>query len=216
MDNEPAPPLPPPPAQLETPNVFELSPHSLLHRVHDRQFGGNAFNPCRGGPTRFAPLHDSHGGCIPSLYAADTLAAAIYETILHDVPVGAERKTVPISAVRQRRHSTLVLRRALRLAALRAPDLMKWGIRREALIGSLPTQYPRTALWAKAIHNRFDHIDGLLWTSNLCDPDAALLLFGDRVAATELRVTGVRDGADASFLRDVRDAARRANILITL
>jgi len=113
----------------------------MLHRVHNRQFDGNAFNPCRGGPTRFAPVHDMHGRCIPSLYAADTVEAAIYETILHDIPPHAVRKSVPRSALNMRRHTIVLLRRGLCLASLRVPDLMRWGIGREALIGGLPTQY---------------------------------------------------------------------------
>lgn len=188
----------------------------VLHRVHNRQFDGNAFNPCRGGPTRFAPIHGTHGRCIPSLYAADTVEAAIYETILHDVPPYAVRKSVPRSALNMRRHTILRLRRGLCLASLRAPDLMRWGISREALIGGLPTQYARTALWAKAVHDRFQEIDGLFWTSNLCDPDAALLLFGDRVTAADLLVKDVREGSDSSFVQDVRNAAQRGNILVTL
>jgi len=78
------------------------------------------------------------------------------------------------------------------------------------------TQYHHTALWAKAVHDQFAEVDGLIWTSNLCDPDAALLFFGDRVDASDLMVTGVRHGSDGSFLEDVRKAAQRANILIAL
>ena len=216
LDEEAAQPVPDPPARLKPPNVVELTAGELLHRVHDRQFDGGAFNPCRGGPTRFAPIRDAHDRCIPSLYAADTVEAAIYETILHDVPLRATRKSLPHGELQDRRHSTLMVRRLLRLASLRAPDLLKWGLRRETLIASLPTQYRRTALWAKAVHDQFDGIDGLVWTSNLCDPDSALLLFGDRVAATDLLVTGVREGSDGSFLQNVRKAAQRSNILIAL
>ena len=176
---------------------------------------GNAFSPCQGGATRFAPIRDEEGRCIPSLYAGDTVESAIYETVFHDIPLNAGRKTVPRTIVESRRHSTLLVRRTLRLANLRAPDLVKWGLRREALIGSLPTQYGRTALWAKAIHDQFD-VDGLIWTSNLCDPDAAVLLFGDRAATADLAVTGVREGSDGSFLADVRKAGERGEIVITL
>ena len=215
MDEE-ASPVPHPPAHLQAPNVVALTAGELLHRIHGRQFDGNGFNPCRGGPTRFAPIRDGRGRCIPSLYAASTVEAAIYETILHDIPLGMARKSVPSGAIAGRRHTTLILRRALHLASLRAPDLVKWRVRRETLIGSLPTQYGRTALWAKAVHDQFGEIDGLVWTSNLCDPDTALLLFGDRVSAADLMVTGMREGSDGSFLRDVREAARRSDILITL
>ena len=93
------------------------------------------------------------------------------------------------------------------------PDEM--GLRREALIGSLPTPYGRTALWAKAIHDQFD-VDGLIWTSNLCEPDAAVLLFGDRAATADLAVTGIHEGSDGSFLADVRKASERGEIVVTL
>ncbi len=216
MDEGPAGVVPCPPDLLKAPNVVELEPGELLHRVHDRVFAGDDFNPCRGGPTRFAPIRDAAGRRIPSLYAGLTVESAIYETVFHDVPPSAHRKTVPRDAVENCKHSTLLVRHTLRLASLRAPDLMQWGVHRETLIGSLPTQYGRTALWAKAIHDRFGHVDGLIWTSSLCDPDAALLLFGDRVVAADLLVAGVRAGSDGSFLDDVRTAGRRSDIWITL
>ena len=156
------------------------------------------------------------GRCIPSLYAGTTVESAIHETAFHDVPLSARRKTVPRSKVENYNHSTLLVRRTLGLASLRAPDLMQWGVRRDTLIGSLPIQYGRTALWAKAIHDRFEEVEGLIWTSNLCDPDAALLLFGDRVVGADLLVAGIRAGSDGSFLDDVRTAGRRSNIWITL
>lgn len=215
MDEAP-PTVPDPPPRLDPPNVMELTDGELLHRVHDRRFDGNAFNPCRGNRTRFAPIRDPYDRCIPSLYAADTVQAAIYETILHDVPLRAPRKSVPHGRLQHRRHSTLLVRRTLRLASLRAPDLLRWRVRRETLIASLPTQYRRTSLWAKAVHDQFEDVDGLVWTSNLCDPDTALLLFGDRVAATDLMVTGTREGSDGSFAQDVRKAAQRSSILVAL
>lgn len=208
--------VPPPPETLPAPNVFLLKAGEVLHRVHDRALAGNAFNPCEGSPTRFAPIRTVTGRCVPSLYAGGTLDSAIYETVFHDIPLEAGRKTVPRLAIGTRSHSTLLVRRDLRLASLRAPDLMKWGIRRQHLIGSLPTQYDRTARWAQAIHTQFDDIDGLIWTSNLCDPDAAVLLFGDRVAERDLDVVAVREGTDESFLRDVRTAGERGGIRIAL
>ena len=204
--------VPSPPELLNSPNIVELERGELLHRVHDRAFAGDDFNPCRGGPTRFAPIRDQEGRCIPSLHAGTTLESAIYETIFHDVPPSANRKTVPRGMVESCSHSTLLMRRSLRLASLRAPDLMRWGVRRDVLIGSLPAQYARTALWAKAIHDQFGDVHGLIWTSNLCDPEGALLLFGDRVSATDLLVAGVRAGTDGSFLGDVRTAGRRGAI----
>ncbi len=208
--------LPRPSEVLAEPYVVVRAPHELLHRVHDRRFPGNDFNPCRGPDTRFAPIQDEEGRCVPSLYAGGTVEAAIYETVFHDIPVTSpDRKTVPRGAVESRKHSTLQPRRPLRLASLRAPDLRKWQIRRESLIASPPSQYKHTALWAKAIHDQHD-VDGLIWTSRQCDPDAAMLLFGDRVAAQDIRVVGVRAGTDGSFVKDVRQAGKRSGIVITL
>lgn len=216
MDDEASGSLPFPPAELDAPNAVKLAQGALLHRFHSGSLLGNAFNPCKGSPTRFAPLHDEHGFCVPSLYAGNTLEAAIYETVFHDVPLSARRKTVPTSAVAGRKHSILRVGRTLRLASLRAPDLMRWGVGRDVLIGGPPTSYARTALWAKAVHDQFDDVDGLIWTSKLCDPDSAVLLYGDRVAVDDLEVAGVRAGIDASMLDDVRRAGERGGIELTL
>ena len=207
--------LPLPPDGLAYPNVFELPRYDVLHRVHGRVFSGNAFNPCRGVRSRFAPIHDTRGRCVPSLYAAATVVAAIYETIFHDVPLTGTWKTVPQQAVTSRKHSVLLVGRPLRLASLRAPDLMKWGISREVLIGGSPTQFHATVRWAQAIHRQFDDVDGLVWTSNRSDPHNAMLFFGDRVNADDITVAAVRDGADRSFLADVRAAGGLSGIRIT-
>ena len=112
--------LPSPSAVLAKPNLTVLEAGALLHRVHDRELAPNAFNPCLGGPTRFAPIRDSDGRCVPSLYAGGTLVSAIYETVFHDVPAEAERKTVPRYQIDRRSYGTLQLRRAIRLANQRA------------------------------------------------------------------------------------------------
>lgn len=209
--------LPPPPDDLESPNVVVLTMGTALHRIHDRRLAGDVFNHCRGAPTRFAPIQDRRGECVASLYAGSTLGAAIYETILHDVPVaGVGPRTVPLTQVHDRMHSVVTLQRDVRLASLRAPDLRKWGIARSMLIASPPTAYARTASWAKVVHDYFPHVEGLLWTSNQCDPDDAVMFFGDRVFPTDLAVVSSRDGRiDRSLQGDVRAAAARSGIYIS-
>ena len=188
-----------------------------MHRVHDRNFAANDFNPCKGSPTRFAPVYDAAGECIPSLYAADTLEAAIHETIFHDVPAVAKRKTVPRTLVQSRAHARLELLRDLRLVSLRGPDLRRWRIARSLLIGASPKLYAETARWASAVHHQFPEVHGLLWTSNQCDPDTAYLFFGDRVKPENFSITDARDGLfDPSFLSDVRRAGRRCGVTITV
>ena len=137
-----------------------------------------------------------------------------YETLFHDIPLRARRKTIPRTKVEDRKHTTLQLRRDLRLASLRAPALLKWKVA-SALVWGPPKQYGATARWAKVIHDQFQEVQGLIWTSRRCDPHSAMLLFGDRTAEADLEVVGVRDGRDASFLRDVREAGEQAGIVIT-
>lgn len=210
-------PLRKPPAKLANPNVLTLRAGILLERIHDRNYSADSFNPCRGAPTRFAPIHDAKGDCVPSLYAGDTLESAIYETIFHDVPVTAKRKTVPKTLVQSRAHGRLQVLRDLRLASLRGPDLRRWRISRNALITTSPNRYRDTTQWATAVHRQFPDVEGLLWTSNQCDPDTAYLFFGDRVASADFRILRARDGmTDAAFLADVRQAGRRGGISIVV
>lgn len=207
-------PLPSPPRTLSPPKVATLPAGGRLHRVHLREFAGNAFNPCRGGPTRFAPIRDMTGKCVPSLYAGSTLEAAVFETVFHDAPATAPLKTVPLRAVEERVHSVLETRRDMLLAELRAPDLLRWSVSRRDLIESDASDYTRTAAWAAAIHRCFPDIDGLVWTSRQCDPDSVYLFFGDRAKASDFSALAPRQGA--AFVADVRTAGRRAGIAITV
>jgi hypothetical protein len=209
--------VPAPPADLPEPNRAVLPTGSMLHRVHLSDFAGASFNPCRGRPTRFAPIRRADGACVPSLYAGSSLDAAIFETVFHDIPAQARLKSVPKQDVLARSHSILVTVRDQALVELRTPDLKKWGLDRHELVSAPAAHYDRTARWAEAIHRRFDDVDGLVWTSNQCDPADAMLFFGDRVDNAGFTVVSTRRGAqDDSFLADVREAGLRAGIVITL
>lgn len=209
--------IPKPPGHLAPSNPRVLESGTVLHRIHDQSRSPTAFNPCRGRPTRFAPIEDDEGRCVPSLYAGSTFDSAAYETLFRGIPVHAHRKTAPLSAVISRAHGTFQPLRDLTLASLRAPDLAKWGVSRDALIASSPQHYQETAAWAKAIHDQCPRIEGLVWTSSQCDPDDAYLFFGDRVRPGDLRIVSVRDGSsDPAFLADVRLAGQRAGITIVI
>ena len=186
--------IPRPSAALARPNLAARKAGTRVHRVHRRSRRPTEFNECRGNPTRFAPIRDTDGHCVPSLYAGSTFIAVAYETVFHDVPAQARWKSIPLDRVIGSVHAVLDMRRDIRLANLRTPDLARWRVSREALIGSFPRPYPITAAWAKAVHDQFPDVDGLLWTSNRCDADDACLFFGDRVHPNDFRVVAVRDG----------------------
>ena len=209
--------IPLPSTTLISPNYVNLNNGTIIHRIHLTAFAATAFNPCAGQPTRFAPIHDKSGFCVPSSYAGSSLGAAIYETIFHDVPAKANFKTVPRQDILIRSHAELEVVRQLRLVQLRNPDLIQWKIRRRQLIGSSAKYYSQTATWAEAVHHQFPRAEGLIWTSNQCDPDDAYIFFGDRVSPTDFKLTLTRCGStDPSFLADVRSTGQRSGITITL
>ena len=190
---------------------------TVLHRVHRTTYRGAEFNPGLGAPTRFAPFNDSAAMAVPSLYASTTLRAAVHETIFHDIPANARTKTVRLREVHLRTHSEIETVRDLRLVELRNPTLGRWGISRNDLISSSPVLYGQTVLWAEAVHRDIPDADGLVWTSNQCDPDGVCLFFGDRVSETDFAVRGAHDGmTDKTFLRDIRDEGRLRGIVLTV
>ena len=92
-----------------------------------------------------------------------------------------------------------------------------WSISSRDLISSIAALYGRTVLSAAAIHREIPATDGLVWTSNQCDPDDACLFFGDRVHESDFPAVWSRDGAgDKSFVKDVRDEGRRRGIALTI
>ena len=95
--------------------------------------------------------------------------------------------------------------------------LGRWGISRNDLISSSAALYGQTVLWAAAVHRDIPDADGLVWTSNQCDPDDACLFFGDRVRERDFTVSRSRDGMiDKSFLKDVREEGRQRGIVLTV
>ena len=206
-----------PSTNLAAPGLAILEAGTRLHRIHNWQRAANVFNPCHGGRTRFAPITDEQGQCVPSLHAGSTFDSVAHETLFHDIPARAKRRTLPEAVLVGRAHSELDTRRNITLATLRAPELARWDISRTALIASSPKLYQETAAWARAIHDQFPDVEGLVWTSNRCDPEDAYLFFGDRVRDVDFNVSLTRHWwSDSSFLTDVRQAARRSGISLTI
>ena len=135
----------------------------------------------------------------------------------HDIPANARIRTVRLNDVHIRTHSELATNRDLRLVELRNVTSGHWSISRRDLISSSPALYGQTVLWAAAVHRDIPDADGLVWTSNQCDPDDACLFFGDRVDESDFTAVRSRDGAsDKLFVQDVRDEGRRRGIALTI
>lgn len=171
--------VPAPPAKLHvTWMIFAAG--SILHRVHRDIYGPVEFNPGFG-DARFSPIQNQEGEAIPTMYAGDTLACALMESVFHDVPHSAGFKSFDKSKLDNQVHSSVKLERSVILADLANVPLRKLGVSRKQLIDSEKNQYPATRQWAAAIHHQFPDIQGLSWISRQDDRARATMLFGDRV-----------------------------------
>lgn len=158
----------------------------------------------------------SAGPVIPTLYAGTTLDCALMETVFHDVPFAAGLKNwSKATHVTGKVYSTLILNRNLALIDLSPISLRKLGISRRALIESGSTQYPKTRLWALALHDQFPSAEGLRWTSRQAAPDSALVLFEDRLSGPAFTAKGSPTPllqADGSAILDVLLLAQRLSV----
>ncbi|MBB4402966.1 hypothetical protein GGD52_003744 [Agrobacterium tumefaciens] len=133
------------------------------------------------------------------------------------MPIDEPNKTVGVDNIKPLAHSVIELKRDLVLVPLFAPDLAKWGVSRVDLIDTTAVDYRITAQWAFAIHQSRLDAHGLIWTSKRCDPQQAALLFGDRVAETDLlEISNVSIYSDVGEMRQVTAFAARVDITLVL
>jgi RES domain len=160
---------------------------TVLHRFHETARDPNAFNPCRGKATRFAPLYDSGtGACIPTIYLGESYEAAAFESVFRELAPRPNSRHVKEPDLSGKSYTTVTLARNLQLAPFFTPNLNMLGETRLSMIETDATTYGQTVLWAAAVHASFPKIDGVIWTSRQHDRDFACVLFGGRVAATDL------------------------------
>lgn len=205
-----------PPSSFPASTSHEIKAGTRFHRVHDQRFGSCSFNPGKGRPSRFAPL-SLGSDPIPTQYLTTDYECAVHETIFHDVPIEEANKTVGVDNIKPLTHSVIELKRDLVLVPLFALDLAKWGAGRAGLIDTTAADYHLTAQWALAIHQSRLDAHGLIWTSKRCDPQQAVLLFGDRLAEADLtRVSNVPIYSDVGEMRQVAAFAARVDITLVL
>lgn len=210
-------PLPTPPELFPAFNTRVIPEGTRLVRVHDPMFKGDEPNPCMGGLTRFAPVYQRDGACLPTLYAAATFECAVFESVFHDVPHVSAAKFVPLAKVTSRAVSWLQLGCDLTLASLHEPDLNRLELTRTDLVDTYASAYSTTARWAEAFHRADPAVAGLAWTSKRCDPGLACVLFGDRLPPQALEVTDrIELAASAHHLDQIRSFGRRAGITLTI
>ena len=206
--------VPPPPAKLD-PKLTRLAAGSSLYRVHPARFRANQFNPNRASTQRgrFHLFTDVQELPVPTLYAADTVDGALSETVFHNVPGGGGR--ILRSRLQGLELSRLLTRDELLVVELRGHGLRRLGLTRPQLLETDASTYPDTACWAQALHRCNPDIQGLLWISRQFDQTSAVVLFGDRVSPTALRVQQKALALDSGTgFKEVQRIASEARIAI--
>lgn len=176
-----------PPPDLPAPNAISWPADKPIYRVHHSEFGANEFNP-GAGSGRFHPIQTASGRAIPTIYASNTIDGALSETVFHNVPVRGPTKRIACFALLPLMLSTLAATRDLRLIELKGHGLRKLGVLRSQLIDTDSDQYDVTRRWAETLFELDSAADGLIWMSRQHDASEAILLFGNRIARSALRV----------------------------
>src|SRR3954465_7643726 len=182
-----------------------------VHRCCDVPRGSDVHRGCRNfsagnatHPGRFQPCTaDRRRTPLPVLYGAGDVDTALSETVFHDLPIRGSKHLAHAQLV-HRLGVALIARRDLLLVDLTSDGPRRRGLTRGELIESDSRSYPQTAAWARALHDHAERVDGLLWASGQRDTGRALLLFGDRVKASELALA---PGAASAHPRRRRGAA---------
>lgn len=210
-------PVPPGIEELDL-GVRVLRAGTEVHRCYDVVRGYDTGNAGYG-DTRFQPFDAQDGTRVPTLYVAETEAAALLETVFHTVHHDADRHVYQSSLLRR----ALVRLSApldLQLVDLRDEELRRLGVPRGGLVATSAEHYPCTRRVAAALHGRAVGgvlPQGLLWHSRQAElaegPAAEVgVVFGDRAPVGEgawsLSRPGVRtlfDGAGRELVERVAE-----------
>ena len=182
----PTPSVPAPPASGLNPLLAVWPAGAVLYRSYSATWGLRSFYAGdaehRG---RFHPFNPGRRRKpLPVLYASESVAGALAESVFHDVPPRGTR-VVDAGKLAHQLCVPMTAGRDLLLADLAGAGLARIGVTRGKLIDGGPRTYPATARWAKALHDQTD-VDGLLWVSRLHDLSRNVVLFEDRVDSSEL------------------------------
>lgn len=171
------------PAIPDPPEPLEPRTGTVLHRMYDNaRPDARRFNPHFGNGGRFHFFGDPP---MPVLHAAQTREAALAETLLRNRVVGDVRP-LRRSAYENQVMAGVSPVRDLQVAQFFGLGLTKLGVEATQLTDTPIDNYPRIRRWAAAAHGL--GLDGIAWMSRRDNSAQAYMLFGDRVAETDLDV----------------------------
>jgi hypothetical protein len=162
----------------------------LWWRVYSNAHPAHAFNPSSVGNARFSPLADASGNTIPTMYLAQTPAAALMETVLHDCPSPSSGYilTLPKATEELRRMACLAILQPLVLADFSAIGLRRLGLAKADVVDSEKTRYPQSRDIAQQVYALRPDIQGIQWNARQDDRASAIVLFEPRIKPASLAV----------------------------
>ena len=194
--------VPRPPADLD-PQIERWEAGRVIVRCHGPKFHERKFNETTH-LARFRPLVDA-GAVVPTIYGADDFAGAVSETVFHEVPVRGPHRRILRSEIDRWVWCEVAPRRDLKLVALHGTGLRRIQVTHGELIECDASDYADTVPWSVALHEGARAPDGLCWRSRQHNDSLALMLFGSRVAETDLAVVraaeslALRPGGDLTY-----------------
>lgn len=196
---------------------LHLSSKTLLHHIYPSEFTADSFNPGLG-CGRFHPFLDVHGVAVPVYYVADSEEGSYCETLLRALGETQTQSCLRLPERRLERHSYAQLRvnSPLQLAHLCGNQLHRLGLTRAGLLEPGAAHYQQTAAWAQAIHAACPTLHGLAWVSRQHDASTCMMLFGDRVAVTQLQVLDSMPLASTTGRARGAQMATRLGVVLTL
>jgi hypothetical protein len=171
-----------------SPKIVTFRPQAIW-RVHPARYRPAEFHTGTGGNARFSPIQTPAGAVIPTWYGARTVACAMMETVLHDIPAPPTDYILDVERLRDAdiRISRIRCKRVLSLVDLSSKGLKRIGLYRRDLIDTPVQEYDHSREWAIRLHTQTP-AQGLLWTSRQDDSAKALVLFGDRIPESAFKV----------------------------
>ncbi|MDF2783797.1 MAG: hypothetical protein K0S95_332 [Pantoea eucrina] len=155
-----------------------------LDRIHAAVFGAAQFNPGVG-QARFSPLFNVDGTAVPTLYAGESVAVALMETLLRDLPLRCAGYPVDCTRLEPLMHSRLLPHTPLALIDLNPRLLKRLGTTPAELLHCGASAYPLTQRWAGQLYHACPQAQGICWASRQ-HGGLAVMLFGDRLPAGAL------------------------------
>jgi len=194
---------------------LELEPGTWW-RVHSfdaatKRYAADAFNAPGAGNARFSPLVQG-ATVVPTLYAASSLAGALMETVLHDVPYPSDGHIFDLERVlASTLHASAVrIGSPLKVVDLTKLGLQRMGIKPSQMLETDADDYSRTRSWAAWLHDAVPRAQGLVWLAGRHPEARAIMLFGDRVSP------GIVQADADPAMRHLRHAEIRELLMLLL